>query len=811
MGNLKWMGLETKGAYCYYQVGGDSAVVVAMVRRRDMIMAVPEKIGRLIVRGVDNAYESQRWAKAMAAVPEKKRKAVEQEWAKYVPFRSLDLYQLPETVEFVAHVSDFSGRLSSGIPEHIRYIETLSATITRVLKLPNSIAYLGHVETNPQMLASLSFGGAVPEQKPHHPVSAYLGREIADVPQIEAGAFRDCPDLDDIILGDHFQKIGADAMPVLRQNNTFLTLPRKYIFHLPKALEDVPDGTFADGILSSLTYPDDISQPLRYRKLDVEKVRCLTIRGMDGLEEYTRLYSRGQAPEQHPGKCLYHLMRCAEHIIFDVNPEEIFDGMFANCVKLRSIAMAGDPDGERKDLPEGIRRIGAEAFFGCRELSLSHLPGTLTEIGARAFYGLTWRRVELPDGLQKIDSEAFRGCYRLLEINFPRSLQQIAPDAFAGCEELRVTRSMRQVLQPMPQAYQAIVGQWAKQVLKRLRIAEELLTKTPVTVESKQAAYRAYRQVLEIDPFNRTVMDRLMWIVMSYQIPHCISANQWDDLRSYLVSQESTELVAQLDSMLTMVDSISTILCDSKDIRTVRLAYCLNTGHYPAVELLEFLLGQIDAHPNISGLVKNDLQILLGKIHSSPVRNWDPELKEQYAQLRNRVARFCNYPYVCGIPTPDYVDLSLLTSVNLMKKCQAAMERQDIMQAYYDAEFWLALAVQFNPETQIPAQFRELKSRYQAEMRKQNQKPEPEKITLEEWLARRSPMSPNMRLIAPPKSMTPVLTEPEIEGHHMSEEESAYWASVAAAANGGGYTVTDLEDEWATLGLDGFWDDTSWM
>ena len=111
-------------------------------------------------------------------------------------------------------------------------------------------------------------------------------------------------------------------------------------------------------------------------------------------------------------------------------------------------------------VPESVRVLGEEAFFGCRRLrrvtlaeasrlekigsgcfresGLEELrvPSGLREIGDRAFYlcqHLTW--AELSQGLRSVSAGSF-SYSGLEEVLIPASVRTIRSDAFNGCQQL---------------------------------------------------------------------------------------------------------------------------------------------------------------------------------------------------------------------------------------------------------------------------------------------------------------------------------------------------------------------------------------
>lgn len=89
-------------------------------------------------------------------------------------------------------------------------------------------------------------------------------------------------------------------------------------------------------------------------------------------------------------------------------------------------------------VPEGVKTIGAEAFYACKNLHTVNLPSTLESIGDYAF-GEDWEIVSLtlPDGLKSIGKGAFMYCEVLEEITIPGSVDTVGDSAFSDCYALK--------------------------------------------------------------------------------------------------------------------------------------------------------------------------------------------------------------------------------------------------------------------------------------------------------------------------------------------------------------------------------------
>lgn len=112
-------------------------------------------------------------------------------------------------------------------------------------------------------------------------------------------------------------------------------------------------------------------------------------------------------------------------------------------------------------LPEGLERIEAMAFYRCDKLTAVSLPAGLKTLGEKAF-GDCWKlkevvfpdtlehieawafircndmeAVKLPDGLETIERAVFYECSSLTRVEFPRELKTIGYRAFAYCTSLK--------------------------------------------------------------------------------------------------------------------------------------------------------------------------------------------------------------------------------------------------------------------------------------------------------------------------------------------------------------------------------------
>ena len=798
MGVLKLIGLETKGPYCFYRIDEDSAIIVGYKKNKKNEVIVPEKIGKLTVRGTDYHGAGGRIADAITALDDDKRSKVKAELNKYYSVAYLPLNQLPKTVEYLGFCSDSNSYNCFSIPSHIRYINDILLCGEGILKIPGSVRYLGHIRS--ETLYKLQFVGEEDHSLPHLPLSKYLGKDVDDVPQIAENAFRDCTKLTYIYLGNCIVKIGENAMPLMPSISSLASTSqyRNYRLQISKRLEKIENDTFRHAIVETLIYPDDLSEALRCRKLSLQSVEHLIIRDHGALEQYTELVTRKEEPAEFPDKCLYYLLRSAKRVTLEYTPEHIFERMFFGCSLLRSVSIGTECDNaDSLMIGNGVRSIAKEAFCRCRFLkaSANALPDSLTYIGERAFCGCGIYTLTLPKSMDHIGSKAFSSCMNLKSVVLPTSLVYIAPDAFEECPNLRLSIEERKKLEIHTDAYHKIMDDLVNRAAVYTDAADELMSSRPATIAAKQEAYENYRKALEIDPYDISIVYSIGQFIMSYQVPHCIKPSELMELKEYLIKQNSDEAAKFLDSTLVMIDSVAVIISDPDDIITMRLAYGISCYHEAAVQLTRLLLKSVKKHPNISGGARDAIRQLMQELTYAGNRSCTADEKEELGALRKEVMKM--------LPTQQYFSpkkyciASELTSEKMLDRVKVALTRSDRDEAFYDAEFWLELALKFNPKAEVPEEFTRL----------QRQRREAEEIE--------RPIKEAQSVFFPPvphfPTFTPLTTSAsESEGYVMSELEAEYWGSVASGRSGG-FTAADIENDWLELDSYGFWDDKSWQ
>lgn len=316
--------------------------------------------------------------------------------------------------------------------------------------LPNSILHVGQSAFCYVPLKALKL-----DRKVEIGAGAFSDTPITEIEMatpcdsILGGTFRDCPNLTKITIGEGLKYIG---------DNAFANSPVKEA-NLPSTLRDVSSTAFS-GYSSYCPFINDIQPENHIRYIGRVAYQCVD----RNLEEYTikdgTVTLADELFESSQGN--------AFHIPASV--EQIGNRAFAYT--------------QIKALPEmlGLKRIGGEAFYGCKNLKKLTIPETVEYIGGSAFYGcsniwsLTYNainaecesfmepnaplekivigdkvrrlpngifsgreftEVALPSCLERIDDYAFSGCENLTTINLSDSIRYIGDNAFYGCSSLK--------------------------------------------------------------------------------------------------------------------------------------------------------------------------------------------------------------------------------------------------------------------------------------------------------------------------------------------------------------------------------------
>ncbi len=99
-------------------------------------------------------------------------------------------------------------------------------------------------------------------------------------------------------------------------------------------------------------------------------------------------------------------------------------------------------------IPEGVKEIADNAFYGCTNLTAVEFPITLEKIGAAAFSSCErLESIDIPDSVMKIGESAFLRCYSLSKVRLSANLRVIEDNTFraTAIEEIDIPDSVQAI------------------------------------------------------------------------------------------------------------------------------------------------------------------------------------------------------------------------------------------------------------------------------------------------------------------------------------------------------------------------------
>lgn len=99
----------------------------------------------------------------------------------------------------------------------------------------------------------------------------------------------------------------------------------------------------------------------------------------------------------------------------------------------------------RLELSENVREIGDSAFQFAQNLRYVHLPSKLVKIEKEAFTCTDIRKITIPPGVKKIGEDAFYGCRKLKKVTLSEGVEVLGGFCFGSCnlKQVRLPKSLR--------------------------------------------------------------------------------------------------------------------------------------------------------------------------------------------------------------------------------------------------------------------------------------------------------------------------------------------------------------------------------
>jgi len=317
------------------------------------------------------------------------------------------------------------------------------------------------------------------------------------VTSIGSGAFVECSDITSVILPESITKIGSSAF--LRCSSlTSLVIPDRVetieaatfkecssltSVILPEALLKIHQSCFLKcESLESITIPENVFS-IRYSAF-TECASLLKIKVNEANKTFSSLegvlfnhnlteiliFPRGRSGSYSIpmgvtkiGTGCFSTSRKISEIIIPSSVNHMVRNPFLNCESLSNINVDSEskifasqngvlfdptltelivfPGGKHgiQTLPEGILKIGHDAFSSCSNLTEIILPDGLTSIGGFAFKsckGLS--KIEIPDTVTSLGRSIFSDCKGLIEVKLPSGASRIPQYAFGFCTKLKI-------------------------------------------------------------------------------------------------------------------------------------------------------------------------------------------------------------------------------------------------------------------------------------------------------------------------------------------------------------------------------------
>ena len=257
------------------------------------------------------------------------------------------------------------------------------------------------------------------------------------VTSIGDSAFSGCDSLTSVTVGNSVTSIGKYAFygcPGLTEIN-----------YNAKAMADFTSnskvfysaGTAGSGI--NVIFGDGVEKIPAYLFKDCSGLTSLTIgNSVTSIGKYAFSGCTGLTEINYNAKAVTDLAYDADvfkndgtaengiNVIFGEGVEKIPAYLFSGCRSLVSVTIGNS-----------VTSIGDWAFYGCDSLTSVTIPDSVTSIGGGAFNTCTGlASVTIPDSVTNIGKYAFSGCSGLTSVTIGKSVTNIGSHAFAHCKGL---------------------------------------------------------------------------------------------------------------------------------------------------------------------------------------------------------------------------------------------------------------------------------------------------------------------------------------------------------------------------------------
>ena len=240
--------------------------------------------------------------------------------------------------------------------------------------------------------------------------------------EIRENAFSDAP-VADLRLPEGIRRIGASAVD------------KSYcrVCKIPARLEIIEDYGFCGATFIEDTFPEHVEM-IGYGAF----MNCMGLRNIHFHEGLQLIEDSA-------------FSNCGDlkTVSLPASLISIGEGVFGRCQNLRSIQL--NPNNTELSLINGALIRNSDqtmiAWFPTDMSDVCRIPDGVKRIGDDLFWGRTdIREVYLPKGVKHIGCFAFKECKLLEQISLPDSLESIDPGAFSECNKLKRIKTSNQSL-----------------------------------------------------------------------------------------------------------------------------------------------------------------------------------------------------------------------------------------------------------------------------------------------------------------------------------------------------------------------------
>ncbi len=218
---------------------------------------------------------------------------------------------------------------------------------------------------------------------------------------------------------------------------------------IPESVTRIGEHAFGEcAALNSVTMPDSVTEIADYAFF-----LCGNLEDINFPESLTRIGKKAfcaslltsvTIPDKVESIGDWAFGSCHSLTDIDVSSgNDSFVVMNHAVVEKESMTLVCYPEGrkdEEYEIPEGVARIGNNAFSYCDSLKHITIPESVTQIGEHSFSSCRYlEEITIPKSTVEIGAYAFLNCKRLTLAVIPASVTEIGRDAFEYCNVLKLS------------------------------------------------------------------------------------------------------------------------------------------------------------------------------------------------------------------------------------------------------------------------------------------------------------------------------------------------------------------------------------